>query len=55
MKEVKVRLRRRHYHNSQLKRAGSVIKLDPISAQWLINQRVAEPVEQPKPPRERAK
>lgn len=53
--KVKVRLRRRHYHNAQLKRAGSVITLDSISAKWLIEKRVAEPVVQPKPPRERAK
>jgi hypothetical protein len=35
--KIKVRLKRDHYLNGRKKKAGSVVRLNRASAQWLIN------------------
>lgn len=45
--KVKVRLRKPHYHNAVKKRPGSVLPLDPKTAAWLIENKIAEPLKFP--------
>ena len=37
-KDVRVRLKRDHYADGRLRRAGNVVKLSPFAAEWLIEQ-----------------
>ena len=39
---MRVRLKRNHYHDGNLKRPGSIIDLHPVSASHLVRLGVAE-------------
>jgi hypothetical protein len=45
---MKIRLLRFHFLNGIRKNPGSVIRLDAVSAKFLIERRIAEPVKEPK-------
>lgn len=40
-KVVRIRLKKEHFHNGIRKAAGTILKLDSFSAEWLIGKKVA--------------
>jgi hypothetical protein len=45
--KVKLRLLREHYMNGMQKRSGTVIRLDPWAAKWLVGRGAAVVLKEP--------